>query len=427
MTRKPPYESIDADFLEPRDPVLGYIKIGGKDPKVRMSRAGKPWVGPVRYVNPARFEVTTREKKVEIHKGTGKEAQNKFPVDMGFIRDKAFHDRIQEENPTALRIRLMYPTAAENIIYFLGAHSGSEWVCRGNGVEAQDVKRGACVCPCPRLAQFEGTYEGTRPKDKTACKPRGTFMPILEDAEIFGGFWPFKTTSWESISNIVKTLTMLESMFERVDGLPLEMRVQAATKSYGEGQTTQPIVTVVLAAAMETARQIASDAAKESQKFLPAGSDQDIQAYRDAALEEMETEGEDYASEFDPDSVDPDGPVQAAAVEDDAEAEDDSPPYEVVDDDDDGDPDPEEEEGEDGADVDAEAEADAALEETLREVLKEAGWDPQTINDRIEYHRRKDGHMRRAAELVQTNMADAWEVVTGETAEPADDLAEGGE
>lgn len=442
MTRKPPYEEIDPSFLEPRDPILGYIKIGGKAEEVRFARSGKPWAPPVRYLEPARFEVTTREKKVQALQGRGKEKENTFKVDMGYVRDEEFHARIKQEKPARLPIRLLYPTPRENIICFLGAHSGSGWVCRGNGVEAKDVVRGDCVCPCPRLKQFSGTYDGDLPNDGVKykegetwkrdgvhpCRPRGQLMVILEEAEVFGGFWPFKTTSFESISNILKTLQILENMFGRVDGLPLEMRVMAVTKSYGEGQTTQPIVSIVLAAAMDTARQIASDAAAESRKFLPASSDADIEAYREAAIREMEEEGEEYAGEFNPEVMDPDGPIQGGELKADEPegAEDDGPDYEVLDEDETLEPEPpESEEEEDEAEDEEEDPGELkAMEDTCRAVLKAAGWKAKTINDRVQYHLRQEGNFDKLTERLRHNMPKEWETVTGEAPEPSDELPE---
>ena len=431
MTRKPPYEEIDPSFLEPRDPRLGFIKIGGKAEEVRFGRkTGKPWASPVRYLDPARFEVTTREKKVQKVKGRGAAKDETFNVDMGFVRDEEFHTRIKQEKPSRLRIRLLYPTPRENMITFLGAHSGKAWVCQGNGVEAKDVVRGDCACPCPRLKQFEGAYKGNRPNDgvkykdgdtwKTdglyPCRPRGELMVILEDAEVFGGFWPFKTTSFESISNILKTLQILKNVFGRVDGLPLEMRVQAVTKSYGEGQTTQPIVGIVLAASMDTARQIGAAAAAESRKFLPASSDADSKAYREAALKEMQEEGEEYAGEFSPEVMDPDGPIQGGELEaeESESSEDQGPDYEVLDED--------EDEGEGEGEGEGDPAELEAMEATCRTVLEAAGWKAETINDRIEYHLRTEGNFLQLAARLKNNMPDDWETVTGEVAEPSDGL-----
>ncbi len=298
-----PYREIDEGFLPPRDPILGYVKVGGKSPDIRHSRAGKPWVSPIRLLDPARFEVTTREKISKRVKGTGSKASETFTVDLGYQRNQTFHDLDGiGPAPSSLRVRLMYPTARQNMIGFLGAYGGGKWVCRGNGSDAVDVVRGECVCPCPRLEQFSGEYDGTKPNDGRElfpCKPRGQLHVILEDAGIFGGFWAYKTTSFESISNITKALKIFEEMFGRVDGLPLELRVQAVTKQLPKGgTTTQPIVTIVLASSMNTARQVAADAAAESRKFLPAGGPLEESEFREAVVQEMQDELESTVGEF---------------------------------------------------------------------------------------------------------------------------------
>ncbi len=322
-----PFASISPDFLKPRDPVLGYIKIGGKESTPRFARAtGRPWLAPVRYVNPPRFEVTTREKIVQSVEGTGNAKGKRFSLDYGYKRDVGYHEAIEEEAPTSLRVRLMYPTPAENVVSFLGAYGSGAWACRGDGVEAIDAKRGACVCPCPRLKQFDGTYEGDQPRDSLQCRPHGQLNVLLQDADVFGGFWVFKTTSYESISNILHVLQTMEGIFGRVDGLPFELRVMAATKSFGEGMTTQPIVTLVLAASMDMARSIAADAAAESQRYLPVSVPEAV-AYREAVVEEMETEAESTATEFSDEAT-----LEARAEEaEPLEPEDDEgPDFEVV-------------------------------------------------------------------------------------------------
>ncbi len=314
-----PYTEIDDGFLPPRDPVLGYIKCGSKESTPRYTQAGKPWLAPTRLLDPARFEITTREKKTKKVKGQGSASGEEFTLDLGYVRDAGFHElEGVGPSPSSLRIRLLYPTWKQNLIAFLGAWGGREWVCRGNGVEATDIKRGACVCPCPRLVQFSGKYEGTPPNDGVKykdgnawkqdgvypCKPHAVLNVILEAAGVFGGFWAFKTTSYETISNLTKSLRMFEEMFGRIDGLPLELRVMAATKQIpGGGTTTQPIVTLVLPASMDGARQIAKDAADESRKYLPAGGELDETKYLAAVVSEMEEEAEAYAGEFMPAEV----------------------------------------------------------------------------------------------------------------------------
>ncbi len=478
-----PYAKIEEDFLAPRDPILGYIKIGGKSSEIRWAGgSGKPWVAPTRYTDPARFEVTTREKVTKDVEGRGKAKGEHFSVDLGYKRDEAFHsEAINEEQPSALRIRLLYPTWGENLVSYLGAWGGSAWACRGNGVEAIDAQRGPCVCPCPRLKQFEGKYEGVAPNDGRrykldnvwksdglhVCKPHGQLNVMLEDAEIFGGFWAFKTTSYESISNLIKTLQTLQNMFGRLDGLPLELRVMAATKSFGGGITTQPIVTLVLAASMGTARRLAAAEAKESRKYLPAGGKLDAEQYREAVVSEMETEAESYAGEFLPaDEKDEESaPLTEGwpVTEKDVEAlkedpfgpvRDDGPDFEIV---------PEgtvleveearqderpgrekagngrqgEEAGElnrqPGREPAEEPEdepatpPDRSIEAVCREVLKAAGWDDGAIDGRIAYHVGVRS-LETLADRLERGEPKAWAKVNApgflEDDEPKDGLAE---
>lgn len=432
MNRNLPYTTLDPSFLQPRDPVLGYIKIGGKEKEHRMTAAGKPWACPIRFIDPPRFEVVTREKIIKHVQGTKNNSGTSFPVDLGYKRDVKFHALIKEEQPTTLNIRLMYPAPVENFFVFLGAHSGKRWECRGNGVEAKDEKRGDCPCPCPRLEQFEGRYQGTQPNDGNKlypCKPHGQLMVILEDANIFGGFWPFKTTGYTSISNIMATLALLQKMFDRVDGLPLEFRVMQATIMHGGIRTTQPVVTLVLAAAMNTARQIAADAAEESRKYLPLGTDKEKESYRDAAMQEMEEAGEDYVSEFVPEVMDPDGPIQEIEAEEEPTPAPEDSDHEVAEDDKEEDPpepDPipnrQEEAPPEEDQEEVPPEDDSELEAALRAVMKEANWDPAAINSRVEYHRRKDGHLKNLDERLKKNSADAWLKIM-DSMEPADGLA----
>jgi hypothetical protein len=415
-----PFTTLDEGFLAPRDPVLGLVKIGGKDQRIRFARAtGRPWVAPTRFVDPPRFEVTTREKVIKEVEGQGKAKGEKFKVDLGYHRDLKFHQEVGEK-PTTLRIRLLYPTWQENLISFLGAYSGSEWTCRGNGLEAIDVKRGEVPCPCPRLKQFAGVYEGPPPNDAKRpgetfllpCKPHGQLNMLLEDAEVFGGFHVFKTTSYESISNLMKALQIFEQMFGRLDGLPLELRVMAATKSYGEGTTTQPIVTIVLPASMNTARQVAADAAAESRKYLPAGRGLDAEEYREAVVTEMEQEAQSYAGEFIPESqVDAEELAEADAGPDGEPGPKPEPEAE---------PEPGPREGEDYEIVgagpeDDESEEDepdgkAELERICRAVLKHAGWKQEAIDSRVAYHI-EQRTLDTLAEGLEKHMADAWAAV----------------
>ena len=436
-----PYDEIDEDFLAPRDPIVGFVKVGGKDPRVRFAKgSGKPWTAPTRYVEPARFEVTTRESEIKEVEGQGKAKGQRFKVDLGYKRDAGFHKAIEDDAPSSLRIRLMWPTWKENLVSFLGAHDGTEWVCRGNGVEATDTKRGACACPCPRLAQFTGTYEGTAPKDKAVCRPRAQLNLILEDAEVFGVFWAYKTTSFESISNLIAGLQNFERLFGRLDGLPLELRVHGATKSYGGGTTTQPIVTVALAASMNTARQLAADAAEESRKFLPAPVEGE--RYREVVIAELEEEGARDASEFSDRGeeiaeavvveAEDEGGGEVEAVEsladDPAEADDPPPDSDRNEEDSYESPEPEEEEPDTDEGGSPDEPTDDPRLRVCRKVLALAGFDEAAVAGRLAYTL-KANKLEELADRLERNYPDAWAAVTepgffdgAEDGEPDDGL-----
>lgn len=328
-----PYTQISKDVLPPRISVLGYVKVGGLQDRVLFSRKGRPWVPPVRYVNPARFEITTREQRIEELKGQGEARNETFKVNRGYVRDARIHALPSiGENPSEIDVRFMFPTAAQNLISHFGAHNGSKWICQGNGLEAQDLTRGTVPCPCSRLKQWDGEFDpkaypelqGHKPEYRTEkyltpCKPRGVLSMILPDAATFGGFHVFKTTSWESIANLRTQLELFEAQFGRVDGLPFRLKVYPATKGYGEGEgtTTQPIVTLVIAASFDHARQLGAAAAEESRRFLlAAGGDPDPESLRRELEKEMGEEEEREGAEFHS-RGEPDGPTtEGASMED---------------------------------------------------------------------------------------------------------------
>ena len=300
-----PYTQITREALPPRVSVLGYVKVGGLEDRIRFTQQGKPWVAPVRYVSPVRFEITTREQRVEEVKGTGQLSKETYRIGRGYVRDERIHEKLGSQAPNEIDVRFMFPTWEQNFICHFGAHDGKRWVCQGNGVEAKDVGRGAVPCPCPRLKQFEGAYQGPKPPEQrlVPCRPRGVLSMILPDAETFGGFHVFKTTSYESIANIRTQLEVFEAQFGRLDGLPFRLKVYPATKSYddGAGTTTQPIVTLVIAASFDTARQLGAAAAEESRRLLmAAGGAPDPEQHRTVLVREMEEEAEAEGREFFP-------------------------------------------------------------------------------------------------------------------------------
>ncbi len=265
--RRLPYVSIENSALRPRLPIAGYIKVGGKRPQMKWSKSG-PYSLPTSSVEPVRFEVTTFEKdEVEVTHPQDKE-QRKWIWDRGYKRDIELHKKIGD-NPTRLNVRLMFPNPFPSLKTYFGAHNGQKAVCYGNGVEAQDDSRGGTVpCTCPRLAQFEGPYDGPPPKDGLVCKPHLELAVVLDDAERYGLFWIFKSTSWRTIANIRTQIAMFHQQFGRLDGLPLVLEVQKTPIRYDDGKrTTQPIVNISMDGSFDTARMIASGKVEEARRL----------------------------------------------------------------------------------------------------------------------------------------------------------------
>ena len=315
-----PFTQISRELVPPRLSVAGYVKVGGHDQRVRWSRNG-PWLLPTRYVDPVRFEITTREKRIEeVSHPKDPQKGRTWKLDRGYQRDERIHGEIGEA-PKELGVRLLFPKPHENLVTHLGCHDGKRWVCQGNGETAlevqQDGSRVERECTCPRL--------GADPRSGLVCKPRGVLSVWLEASDEWGTVHVFKTTSWESIANLRTQLELFYEQFGTVAWLPLKLKVYPATKSYqgngnGDGgTTTQPIVTLALQGSLEHAQQIAAGAAQDwKQAKLLAGTVGDPEAYVELLTEEMREEAESEGGEYFPEAANmapADDPVPQVSLE----------------------------------------------------------------------------------------------------------------
>lgn len=301
------YKSISPAVLEPRLPELGRVKIGGNG-EIRRSKNGKEFRLPVKYDS---FRIVTRAKDDQDN----------------WILDKAVHDKVGPK-PRELDVRLLWDEPEQNFQFFLAAYEGRTRRCTGNGIEAQDAKDGKIPCTCPLLSQHEGAYKGPiRPVGRVTCKPHGRLSMILEAAESFGGFYVFRTTSWESIRNIASQLQMYQAQFGFLAGLPLKLVMYPAQDSYeadGDGgkvtKTSESYkVALVLRANYMKALEAASQARADRERLaLPAGADA-AGYHQKQLMAAEEVEAEEIAVEFHPET------------QDGYEAPDD-PEYEVVED-----------------------------------------------------------------------------------------------
>lgn len=353
------FVQISTRILEPRLPELGHIKIGGKG-DVRKSRGGREFRLPEKYDH---FVVTqrARDKKTE-----------------NLMRDERVHGVIGAE-PRELDVRLLFDEPAANWQAFLAAYDGRQKRCSGNGEQAEDAVHGAIPCTCPWFKGHAGEYTGP-PRQlgqgAPTCKPHGRLSVILEAAETFGGFYVFRTTSWETIRSITASLQLYKEQFGYLAGLPLRMVIYPATDTYEEGGTTKTStsykVALVLRGSFDTAKQIAKSAFEvREQLALPSPAQADV--HRKALLEDEERDAEEISQEFHPET--------AVAVEEYVEGE-------VL----------TEEEA-------AEEELQKDLEELCRYALELVGWDKDRINRQIAKY---SDDLRPLADVLREKMPREW-------------------
>lgn len=341
------FVQISPKILEPRLPELGHIKIGGKGQERKAQGSNKKFRLPVKFDH---FVLTKRTRD---------------PQTDNLVRDEAIHARIGAK-PTELDVRLLFDRPEQNFQYFLAAYDGKRLRCKGNGETAMDREHGSIPCACPWFKGHDAPYAGpTRPpyeeyledgkkkrRPAPTCKPHGRLSVIVEAAESFGGFYVFRTTSWETIRSIAAQLDTYLQQFGFLAGLPLRMVLYPATDTYEEkGQTktsTSYKVALVVRASFDTARQLAGEAyERRNQLALP--SPKQAEVHQRQLAEEEERDAAHIAAEFHPETV----------------IGDDAPDFMVVDD---------EEES------DAEEEY---LEALCRMTLEAADWEPDRINRQI--------------------------------------------
>lgn len=170
----------------------GKIKIGNKGQK-RVSSQGNDYQAPQKLDH---FLITTTARG----------------SDGNFLRDDALHE-ILGEKPTEIPVVLLYDDIDLNFATRYACYVGRSAWCSGDGEEATRIAEGGArvnvACVCERVAQ---TYKG---KDK--CKPNGKLSVIIQGAEVVGGVWSFRTTSYYSITGILSSLALIK----RITGGPL--------------------------------------------------------------------------------------------------------------------------------------------------------------------------------------------------------------
>lgn len=261
---------ISRNLLHVQPQEIGKIKLGGRGAARKTSGGGESYI-PQRYDH---FVVTTMQRE------GGKGA---------FLRDEAVHKVVGDE-PTELEAMLMFPEVEQNLMTSMRVYKGRKpsIICDG------DVQRNAQGKeePCARALGQE-----------CECRPYCRLQLQLMASPHTGGYYVFRTRSWQTTNNIQTFLEELHARFGTCFQAPVKLMMYQSEDQYsvdGKEQVGRSWkVAMVLNMDYETAA-LHMVGAKErldvvrERLMLTAGAVQDDLDARD------EEEAGELADEFDP-------------------------------------------------------------------------------------------------------------------------------
>jgi hypothetical protein len=239
---------------------VGKIKIGMKG-AVRKSAGGTDWQPPQKLDH---FLVTTLERG----------------PDGNYLKDEALHQRLGGDNIKLIPIRLLFDDIGLNFATRYICYYGKTVFCSGDGETATRLQRDGAwsqrPCPCGRQDPKYAGDDGKQGPDeiggangKGKCKINGILSTLIDGAEMVGGVWKFRTTSYNSVVGILSTLALVQRVTGgRLAGIPLNLTVSPKTTQdpIKGGQVTIQVVGIHYPGSMNTLRdtgyQIAMDEAK---------------------------------------------------------------------------------------------------------------------------------------------------------------------
>jgi hypothetical protein len=228
--------------IMPKLAEVGKIKIGRKG-ELKKSKQGKDFRLPQKDDH---FTIT----------GLSRDANDDFIPDKKLMKVVGDNTEQRPDHLTELPIRLLYDDIELNFQTRLACFKGVNCWCSGDGEVAGrvDERTGELKnvkCPCERQSP---EYKG---QDK--CKATGVLSVVLDGVSVVGGVWKFRTTSYNSVVNILSSMTFIKSLTGGVlAGLPLYLVVAPKTVNIpgGGGVTTVFIVRVEYRGTAESLTEI---------------------------------------------------------------------------------------------------------------------------------------------------------------------------
>jgi hypothetical protein len=215
----------------------------------------------------------------------------------GVQMDKEMTESLGEDK-TEMDISLCYDEPALNFPTFYAAFTQSKLACMGDGRKAwrrqEDGERKEIVCDRKQCALA---------KDKK-CKPYGRLSVILTTANRIGGTYVFRTTSWNSLRNILSSMSFIRNQTGGIlAGIPLKLKLRAAT-AVPNGLGHRVKIYVVNMEYAGTMEQLKQDATTEIKRRRMLGLNmhelEQVQkgAIKEHVHEEAEKEAEEISGEF---------------------------------------------------------------------------------------------------------------------------------
>lgn len=146
-----------------------------------------------------------------------------------FQQDDVLMRKLDPKNAKPRQLKIVLPYDDINLNFFTeyGLYAGKKRLCYGDGENAiriylnSDTKvedhRENVKCPCQYLKDGK-------------CKPHGILSVILRENFKLGGVYQFRTTSYNSIMNILSGLTQIQQMTQGILAMiPLVMSIQPQT------------------------------------------------------------------------------------------------------------------------------------------------------------------------------------------------------
>lgn len=270
--------------IMPGLPEIGKIKIGMKG-EMRTSRNKKEFQLPQKLDH---FIITTLERG----------------QDGNFLRDESVHQNLGQK-PRSIPVSLLYDDPALNFQCRWACFTGTQLWCTGDGENAyrkqKDGSQLLRTCPCERnQPDFDA--------DQYRCKPSGVLSVVLNDMAIVGGVYKFRTTSYNSVINLMSSLALIQRITGGVlAGIPLHMTVRPKTVIIPKTQKTMQVWIVGLEyrGSVENLAQIGFETAMDNAKRRVQIEDIETVAKQMIGTPAMLTEGEseqDIAEEFYPEA-----------------------------------------------------------------------------------------------------------------------------